>query len=493
MSTENRQKKKPFGPKRALAAAAVIAGSVAFLGLPSAQATDTLTDAMSRTVSGGWGSNWTYEAPASVDGSVASLTTKPGQTNTMNKEGLSGDSSASYQFGNEAKASTVYNRIQLRKDGQSYYSAVVRSEANKPSLLQLEKITGGTTKVLSSASLGSMNSSTGKWNLELKATGTDKVELSGRVWADGATAPAYQLVFNDTASTLTAGKQVGVSAYVSSGTAGAISTSVDNLTLTPIQVHSAAYLEGWGEPTFQDEFASGAIDTNKWRVRDNDYMDYDWAIIKKDNVTVKNGHLVLSTKRLDTPVIKSDKRVRDYSSAYVDTIGKFSQAYGRFEMRAKLPTTRDASKGIWPAFWLRPDDGGDGEIDIMEAYGTPTDKTTSYPATRTEATLHYNYRDGSARKLGSWIPAGIDVNDGKFHTWAVEWSPKKITFFVDGVSYFTTTPATDARWAPAFAKNRAYNIRLNVQVGSDYWGKANATDTADHTEYVIDYVRAWQK
>ncbi len=50
----------------------------------------------------------------------------------------------------------------------------------------------------------------------------------------------------------------------------------------------------------------------------------------------------------------------------------FSQTYGRYEMRAKLPT----GKGLWPAFWMLPEQdrygawAASGEIDIMEAWGS---------------------------------------------------------------------------------------------------------------------------
>ncbi|HCB15477.1 MAG TPA: glycosyl hydrolase family 16, partial [Alteromonas sp.] len=60
---------------------------------------------------------------------------------------------------------------------------------------------------------------------------------------------------------------------------------------------------------------------------------------------------------------------KPYTSARLNTRYKGDFKYGRFEMRAKLPS----GQGSWPAFWMLPTDyvyGGwpkSGEIDIMEA------------------------------------------------------------------------------------------------------------------------------
>ena len=62
---------------------------------------------------------------------------------------------------------------------------------------------------------------------------------------------------------------------------------------------------------------------------------------------------------------------RDYTSARLTTQFKGDWTYGRYEIRAKLPTTQ----GIWPAFWLLPSrtrygsGAAGGEIDIMELVG----------------------------------------------------------------------------------------------------------------------------
>ncbi len=56
----------------------------------------------------------------------------------------------------------------------------------------------------------------------------------------------------------------------------------------------------------------------------------------------------------------------EYISGILTTQGRFSQKYGYFEIRAKIPV----GVGVWPAFWMLADDGGwPPEVDIMEGRG----------------------------------------------------------------------------------------------------------------------------
>ena len=63
---------------------------------------------------------------------------------------------------------------------------------------------------------------------------------------------------------------------------------------------------------------------------------------------------------------------------------------------------------------------------------------------------------------------------GKFCTRAAEWTPSRIAFFIDGRKCHEATKKTwdSATWNKFFTADR-FNIRLNVQAGSSYWGCLN--------------------
>ena len=131
------------------------------------------------------------------------------------------------------------------------------------------------------------------------------------------------------------------------------------------------------------------------------------------------GNLVITA-------IKEDYDGAHFTSARMKTYGKFSFQYGSVEVRSKLPY----GKGIWPAFWLLGDSIVDqgwpacGEIDIMEFIGDK-DPNNVY------GSLHAPYFD---RSSGVYNAKGF-VDD--FHTYAIDWYPERIEFYVDDQIYNT--------------------------------------------------------
>lgn len=237
-----------------------------------------------------------------------------------------------------------------------------------------------------------------------------------------------------------------------------------------------------GKLTFNDEFDGTGIDTTKWRVRDGESLSFDAARILSRNVTVDDGLLTIRGKR-------ETVGGRDWTTGYLDTIGKHAQKYGRWEMRAKIPTDDTMTRGVWPAFWLRS--SSPGEIDIMEGYGSPSSYDRYSPSKRYEWTV-WKYSTVPAgetndRVMGHHVPA-TPPGQG-FHTYAVDWSPECLRFSFDGKT--TGVVPMDAKPWLATSFKDPFHIRLNMQVGSSYWGMPNDAETKPVFDYVVDHVRVY--
>ncbi|MCX6526184.1 MAG: carbohydrate-binding protein, partial [Actinobacteria bacterium] len=174
-----------------------------------------------------------------------------------------------------------------------------------------------------------------------------------------------------------------------------------------------------------------------------------------------------------------------YTSGRVLTKNKFTQRYGRFESRMKLP----AGQGVWPAFWMQGDDSGSagtawpgrGELDIMENVG--------YEPSSVHGSLHGpGYSGGSAITKGYTLPGGAKFSDA-FHTFSVEWAPNEVRWYVDDVLYETRTPADLPAGSP-WVFDHPFYILMNFAVGGQWPGDPSAT-TAFPQSLLVDYVRVY--
>jgi beta-glucanase (GH16 family) len=169
-----------------------------------------------------------------------------------------------------------------------------------------------------------------------------------------------------------------------------------------------------------------------------------------------------------------------YTSAKLTTrqaqLATFSQGYGYFEARIKVPTR----KGLWPAFWLVGEDityAGPrkaGEIDIMEALGDEP----------REVQQHAHGPDLNFGKAFT-LPTGQSVAD--WHTYAVHWTPNQIQWRVDGQ---VTQSMTKKQAGDGWVFDHPFYILLNLAVGGDWPGTPDAT-TAFPARMLIDYVRVY--
>lgn len=134
------------------------------------------------------------------------------------------------------------------------------------------------------------------------------------------------------------------------------------------------------------------------------------------------------------------------------TTGGFSQGwrgqtYGLYQVHARV----DPGQGTGPNIVLWPNDNvwPGPEIDLLEA---PNGRGDAF------MTLHWAGADGSNQY--TTIDTGANVND--WHTYAVDWEPGQLTFYVDGSSIWSTTDHVPD-------KPMGLGMSGFVAAGSDSW------------------------
>lgn len=217
---------------------------------------------------------------------------------------------------------------------------------------------------------------------------------------------------------------------------------------------------GW-KLIWHDEFDGTSLDGSKWTAEEAALIkNHEAQYYSRKYVTVQDGFLTM----------KSDKVAqggREYTSGLIQTQGKFARAFGRFEIRAKLPK----GKGIWPAHWMMPDDGSwPPEIDIMELLG---DRPKQIYMTN-----HYDSETGPRHKGNAY--AGPDFSED-FHIFAMEWESDEIRWYVDGELRYSTKDNVP---------NVPFQIILNTAVGGEWPGYPNKR-TEFPQAHVVDYVRVY--
>jgi len=252
---------------------------------------------------------------------------------------------------------------------------------------------------------------------------------------------------------------------------------------------STAPTTGW-TLSWSDEFNGtdgSAVDTSKW-VAETGGNGFGNQELESYTARPVNAHIegnALAIVAQQETYTGADGIQRNYTSARLKTASTFSQRYGRFEARLQLPR----GQGIWPAFWLLGDNIGSvgwpqsGEIDIMESLGH--DSTTAY------GTIHGPGYSGAQGIQSKYVlPAGQQFADG-YHTFAIEWEPDQIRFYVDNTLYGTRTPA-DLPKGATWVYDHPFFIILNVAVGGAWPGNPDKT-TVFPQKMLVDYVRVYTK
>ncbi len=302
-----------------------------------------------------------------------------------------------------------------------------------------------------------------------------------------------------------------------------ISSTTPPPTTAPTPTTQPTDPDDW-DLSWSDEFDGARVDPTKWNVYDE---GTPWGSVespkastcpKASNVSVTGGLLVMRTRKANGTCAGGQAQ----SGAGMNTWGKFEQAQGRFEARARWTTTGNY---LWGGFWTHAN-GGPGydkskasELDVFEYIGKDAEPNIS----RYKPAIHFNYTCNP--KCMQNVPVnGHDVT--AWHTYAVEWEPTvagdatstQIRFYLDDVQVAqfdrfgawavnpngTKVLVHQGSWTndhgpfpTPFGPDRAHKITLSAWVGAPLVDAATVARGYDPpggtADLQIDWVRVYQR
>lgn len=215
---------------------------------------------------------------------------------------------------------------------------------------------------------------------------------------------------------------------------------------------------------YNEDFNYTGLPNNDWTYDcgnwgfGNDELQY-YTENRLENVNVSNGSLNITA-------LKESYGVSNYTSAKL--ISKNSYLYGKFEIRAKLPS----GKGTWPAIWMLPTNSeygnwpNSGEIDIMEHVGSDPGLI--------HGSIHTTLNNF---KAGTEITSSTTVSDctTAYHTYGLEWTPEYINISVDGSVYFTLN-RNSYNYEDSYKNwpfDKEFQLILNTAIGGNWGGEVD--------------------
>lgn len=189
-----------------------------------------------------------------------------------------------------------------------------------------------------------------------------------------------------------------------------------------------------------DEFDGTRLDLTRWSVLTTDETEFSsgippaYACYVHDprTVSVAGGYLNLSVVKLDDEIQCGGAAAQptEYIGGAVSTLNRLAQTYGRYEIRARFPTSEDS--GLQSSLILTPEDPAygqhSGEIDIAEYFSTWPDRVIPY--------VRYDHPGDDPTETND--DCTVDDLD-QFHRYTLQWTPKRIETFVDGRRCLSTT------------------------------------------------------
>jgi beta-glucanase (GH16 family) len=265
-----------------------------------------------------------------------------------------------------------------------------------------------------------------------------------------------------------------------------VNVNITNPTLT-VADNTAVSPGGILNLVWSEEFDGTQLDPEVWFFESGDGGQYgipgwgnnelEWYL--PDSAKLSGGMLIITTR-------KESQSGKNYTSGRINTRDRFAFRYGRIEARMRLP----GGQGLWPAFWLLPQDdvygawAASGEIDVMEAVNLgASGGNTVY------GTIHYGAQSPNNVFAGSEYLVATDAS-ADFHNYALEWDATEMRWYVDDVLY-----AAQYSWSTTTADfpapfDQPFYILLNVAVGGNFPGAPDGS-TVFPVTMEVDYVRIY--
>lgn len=234
---------------------------------------------------------------------------------------------------------------------------------------------------------------------------------------------------------------------------------------------------------FGEEFDNDELDSSKWL---DEYLPHASDSVDgcKARYQINNGVLDLmltedmpqyacyTTMKVSSiqTIEKNNLHPGGRQMREVEPFNGFAIKYGYFEMRAKLPDCKGGGHIAWWLIGTQDEENHDGEIDILENL---FDSNNVF----SPKIWHWHDSNISDFRKDVKLPGKFDKS---YHIYAMDWTPKGLTFYVDGIRIAHTKSSPDYEMG----------MLLGIYTGCDWDG----TDNMIYPKtFSIDYIRVYQK